>query len=177
VTRPIICEDCGKSLARGDYRPLDLMRPDPDATSWVWNATIGKHVHRPARARPGGRRFRVVDLCRRCAADALRKRAGHTVKENGAKRYIRSRERIPPKRGGRPRLLTDDQLRSLHLVYVRDGLSIHSLADALLEAGKTGGTRGGLHQSILYGWRRLGLPVRTRHDAMVLAHQHRRPAA
>lgn len=171
----LTCEDCGKSpLAEDDYRPLDLMRPDPSASRWVWDSTKQKLVHRPHSAAVGGRRFRLVDLCRRCAGDALRKRSlNGTVMEAGKKRALLTRERIPPKRGGRPRLLDERQLRQLHRIYEQQGVSIGDLASGLLQGGKVKGTRTGLYQSILYGWRNLKLPLRPKGDAIALAH-HRR---
>lgn len=171
----LLCEDCGKEVAVDDYRPLDLMRPDPSASRWVWDATKQKLVHRPRNAAVGGRRFRVVDLCRRCAGEALRKRSMNsgTVMEGGKKRALRTRERLAPKRGGRPRLLDERQLRQLHRLYERHGLSINDLVAALLEGGRVKGTRAGLYQSILYGWRKLKLPLRGTSEAIALAH-HRR---
>lgn len=171
----LVCEDCGKTVTPDDYRPLDLMRPDPSASRWVWDATKQKLVHRPRNAAVGGRRFRVVDLCRRCAGEALRKRSMNsgTIMEGGTKRALRTRERIPPKRGGRPRLLDERQLRQLHRLYEQEGLSIGDLARALLAGGKVKGTQTGLYQSILYGWRKLKLPLRPASEAIAIAH-HRR---
>lgn len=144
----IICHDCGKVCEPGDYRPLDLMRVVPDAPG-------GK------RARPGGRRFRWYDLCRRCAAVALISRDGTTrVYENGKrKRSGESYRRKPPKRGGRPRLLTDDELRAAHAAYLAHGLSIGELARRLT-ASRSSGSFSGYYSSIRQGWRRLNLSLR-----------------
>lgn len=175
-TRSLVCEDCEKSIAPGDYRPLDLMRPQPGAPAGVvWDSTKRRWAKRPNNARANGRRFRRYDLCRRCAAEVLRRRSAHkgTVTENGRRRALLTRERIAPKRGGRPRLLTDAQLRHLHGLYEREGLSTGDLADRLVAGGRVTGTRSGLYQAMLYGWRRLGLPLRSKGEAQALAH-HRR---
>jgi hypothetical protein len=176
------CEDCNKPIEADDYFPLDLMRPDPSATRWVWDSTKHKLVFRPRNARAGGRRFRKVDLCRRCSAEALRRRAQpgykpdgkpryNTIKENGVVRFLRPTERIAPRRGGRPRLLDEPELRALHAAYLT-GLSIRDLALQLLAAGHRG-TESGLYQSMLYGWRNLELPIRSRPDAIREAHRQR----
>jgi hypothetical protein len=133
----LVCEDCGCDIGEGNYRPLDLMR-----------GTLGQ------------RRFRLVDLCRRCAGEALRQRAMRgSVMENGKKRALRTKERVPPKRGGRPRLLTDHELRQAHLVYESTTLSRREIATRLWEA-KGNGTFGGYQCALLQGWRRLDLPLR-----------------
>src|SRR6185436_6435583 len=82
VTVGLKCEDCGGHITdETGYRPLDLFRPDPSAQAGViWDATKGKLVIRPGAARAGGRRFRRVDLCRRCAGEALRIRASKNPK-------------------------------------------------------------------------------------------------
>lgn len=144
------CEDCGDPIEPGNYAPLDLMRPDPSASRWVWDSTKRKPVFRPKNAKVGGRRFRQVDLCGRCATLALLARDPQ---------YRRGRLQ-PPKRGGRPRLLNEDQLRALYRAYEARGISIGGLARMLHESGKIAGTRAGLYQSILYGWRKLGFELR-----------------
>lgn len=145
------CEDCGRVIEDGEYMPLDLMRPDPSASTWLWDATKQKLVHRPTQARPGGRRFRVVDLCTHCGTEALFARAPE----------YRHGRLTPPKRGGRPRLLDEAQLRTLHHVYTTRGFSMVQLARMLVDAGKTRGTFQGFYQSMYYGWRNLGLETRT----------------
>lgn len=177
------CEDCNVRITEETgYRPLDLLRPDPSSTQWVWDSTKKKLVHRPKNARVGGRRFHKVDLCRRCAAEALRVRAQpgykangkpryNTIKENGVVRFLRPTERIELRRGGRPRLLDEPKLRALHAAY-GTGLSIRDLTLQLIAAGHPG-TEQGLYQSMLYGWRNLGLPIRSPSEAIRVAH-HRR---
>lgn len=173
----LTCEDCGRRITdETGYRPLDLLRPDPSSQAGViWDATKGKLVVRPGAARAGGRRFRRVDLCRRCAGEALRVRASKSPKvgHRGRLGNLRTRDRVAPLRGGRPRLLDERQLRDLHALYVHEGLSIGDLARSLVSGGKVAGTEKGLYQSMLYGWRRLGLALRPRSEALALAH-HRR---
>jgi hypothetical protein len=167
----IFCHDCGKPIKPGDCRPLDLFRHVPDAPGGVvWDRTKQQWARRPRNARRGGRRFRWYDLCRRCAGEALRLRSanGGSVTEHGVKRSLRARDRIPPKRGGRPRLLTDDQLRQAHAVYELHGLSRRQIARRMIDAGYEGSLQG-LEQAMLYGWRRLGLPARPRGVAMAMA--------
>ena len=108
--------------------------------------------------------WRGVKLCRRCRGEALRQRsAGSRGKamENGVVRALKPRERVPPKKGGRPRLLDDQELELLYRVYKARGLSIGELARQLASTRESG-TRGGYYQSILYGWRRLGYELRPR---------------
>lgn len=191
----LTCEDCGRRITdETGYRPLDLFRPDPSSQAGVvWDSTKGKLVIRPGAARAGGRRFRRFDLCRRCAGETLRqraigygrvqvvqgktkpihKRANGTRSVNGQKVAIKARERIEPKRGGRPRLLDERQLRDLHAIYLREGVSISDLARGLADGGKIAGTRSGFYQSILYGWRKLGLALRPQGEAQRLAHRRR----
>lgn len=175
--KPLVCEDCGKEISDpDDYRPLDLFRPQRGVSGkFVWDSTKQKWARRPAqgpkkRARRNGRRFRIYDLCRACAGEALRQRTlsvkpdgkiryGGTVMENGKIRYLKTSERIAPKRGGRPRLLTDDELRAAHTIYERSGYSRREIARRLLES-KEKGTLSGYEQALLYGWRRLNLPLR-----------------
>lgn len=155
------CEDCGEEIEEG-VEPLDLFRITPSAMEGrVWDSTKKKWCRRPRNARAGGRRFRHWRLCRLCCANALRARGGGSTMENGKKRYISPRERIPPKRGGRPRLLSDDELRAAHKVYTGGRLSMNELAARLAETREKG-TRAGYTQSLLYGWRRLKLPLRDR---------------
>lgn len=164
--KALCCEDCGVEIGPDNYRPLDLFRPQAGSSGkYVWDATKQRWAKRPAqgpkkRARRNGRRFRVVDLCRRCAGEALRQRAanGASVTENGHKRYMSTKERIPPKRGGRPRLMTDDQLRAAYTVYLQTGISRGELATRIWRSASKG-TEGGYHSALLYGWRRLGLPL------------------
>lgn len=170
----LACEDCGKEIEPGDYRPLDLFRVDPEAPAQVYDSTKDRMVRRPGHARQGGRRFRVYDLCRRCAAEALRARAGTSSTRNGRKHYIPTSARVAPKRGGRPRLLTDDELRGLHALYNRAEVSQLELARRLA-ASREKGTESGYHQAMLYGWRRLRLPLRSRSEQMALAYRSRRP--
>ena len=160
------CEDCGNQIKDGDHRPLDLMRPDPSAQKDVlWNRTTQKLVRQPGKAKAGGRRFRIYDLCRRCAAEALRQRAAAGLAAS-------TRDRVPPRRGGRPRLVNDHELRDLHLIYERTGRSIGDLARGLHDSRSIGSPTG-YYQSILYGWRRLGLPLRPRSEQLALSHHLR----
>jgi hypothetical protein len=77
---------------------------------------------------------------------------------------------VPPKRGGRPRLLTDAQLRQAHVVYERGDRSRRQIAAGLVASlGK--GTQSGMEQALLYGWRRLGLPTRSRSEAVTIMHR------
>lgn len=174
------CEDCGRHITEETgYRPLDLFRPDPSAQEGiVWDSTKQKLVRRPGQARAGGRRFRKIDLCRRCAGEALRVRASTNPKvgHKGRLGVLRTRDRVAPKRGGRPRLLADPELRQLHVIYLRRGLSMADLARELAE--KRNGKFSGYHQSILYGWRRLQLELRPKGEAQALAHhlRGRKPA-
>lgn len=170
----VFCEDCGKGpLAEGEYRILDLIRPDPNSTSWIWNATHKRWIYRPKSARPGGRRFRKWTLCRFCAAEVLRKRAHRNgqVKENGVKRALKRTERIAPKRGGRPPLLDEHDLRRLHAIYIATGCSMLDLAKQLAE--QRGRTVLAYQQRMRYGWERLGLNVRPRNEQIRLS-LHRR---
>jgi hypothetical protein len=166
----LVCEDCGKEITDpGDYRPLDLFRPQKGVSGkLVWDATKEKWVRRPAqgpkkRARRNGRRFRVYDLCRKCAGEALRQRAASntTVMEDGKKRTLKTKERLEPKRGGRPRLLTDEEVRQAYKVYESTTLSRREIARRIWEA-KEKGSWNGYDQALLYGWRRLKLPLRER---------------
>lgn len=155
------CEDCGGEIEEG-VKSIDLFRITPSAMEGrVWDSTKKKWVRRPRNARAGGRRFRYWNLCRRCRANALRARTGGSRSENGRKKHIRSSERIPPKRGGRPRLLTDRELQAAHKIYMGRKLSMNEIA-AHLAATREKGTKGGYAQSLLYGWRRLKLPLRDR---------------
>lgn len=169
------CEDCGRHITvETGYRPLDLFRPDPAAQEGiVWDRTKQKLVRRPRQARAGGRRFRKFDLCRRCAGEALRVRASTNPKvgHKGRLGVLRTRDRVEPKRGGRPRLLTDVELQNLHLIYLRQGLSMADLARELAE--KRDGKYSGYSQAILYGWRRLGLQLRPKSEQQALAHHLR----
>lgn len=171
--RALRCEDCGKSIEPGDYRPLDLFRPQPGAPGGVvWNATVQKWVVRAKAAKAGGRRFRRYDLCRRCAGEALRARAAKSPKvgHKGRGGVLRRTDRVEPKRGGRPRLLTDEQLHAAHVVYLRGERSMRQLAaDLALSLGT--GTAGGYASALYYGWRRLMLPTRSRGEAMTLMHR------
>lgn len=157
------CEDCGRRITdETGYRPLDLFRPDPASQQDViWDATKQKLVTRPGAARAGGRRFRNVDLCRRCAGEALRVRASKNPKvgHKGRHGVLRTRDRVEPKRGGRPRLLNEHELRQAYVVYKTAGLSIGELARRFAATRETG-TYSGYYQSILYGWRKLGLQLR-----------------
>lgn len=155
------CEDCGNEVEEGT-KPIDLFRTTPSAMEGrVWDSTKQKWVRRPRNARAGGRRFRPWLLCRLCRANALRARGGGSTSENGRKRYIRTSERIPPKRGGRPRLLSDSELQAAHTLYTLEKLSMSEIA-AQLAATREKGTRSGYTQALLYGWRRLKLPLRDR---------------
>lgn len=158
-----MCEDCRQPITdETGYRPLDLFRPDPYAQAdLVWDKTKGKMVRRPGAANRGGRRFRVVDLCRRCAGEALRVRASTNPKvgHKGRGGVLRTRDRVAPRRGGRPRLLNDDELRAAHVYYERARVSRLEVARRLL-ASRDKGTLEGYNQSLLYGWRRLRLPLR-----------------
>jgi len=172
--KPLVCEDCGKEITDpDDYRPLDLFRPQRGVSGkFVWDSTKQRWARRPAqgpkkRARRNGRRFRVYDLCRACAGEALRQRTisvkpdgkiryGGTVMEDGKVRYLRTSERLAPKRGGRPRLLTDDELRAAYQIYTSTTLSRREIATKLWKA-KGKGTKGGYESALLYGWRRLNL--------------------
>lgn len=155
------CEDCGGEIEEG-VEPIDLFRTTPSAMEGrIWDSTKQRWARRPRNARAGGRRFRPWRLCRLCRAEAIRARAGGSTMANGKKRYIRKRERVAPKRGGRPRLLTDSELRAAHKVYMLKKLSINEIATQL-DATREKGTRSGYQQSLLYGWRRLKLPLRDR---------------
>lgn len=174
--RHLRCEDCGEKIDVDNYRPLDLMRPQRGSSGKrVWDATKQKWVRRPAqgpkkRARRNGRRFRVVDLCRKCAGEALRQRAakGTSVMENGKRRTLATKERIAPKRGGRPRLFNDDELRKLHFIYENSMLSRREIARRLVES--RGGSMQGYEQAMYYGWKRLSLPMYGRSEGLRRAH-------
>lgn len=159
------CEDCGKKIEPGDYVPLDLFRPQRGSSGkYVWDATKEKWVRRPAqgprkRARRNGRRFRVWDLCSHCAEQALL--------ERGYDGLARLRK---PKRGGRPRLLTDDELRTLHKVYMEYGLTRRELARRLLETREKGSLQG-YEQALYYGWKKLRLKSVGRSEALRRAHK------
>lgn len=154
------CEDCGKEIEPG-VMPIDLFREVPEAMEGrVWNKTTGKWVRRPGRARAGGRRFRPWNLCRACRAAAIRERAVRG-NSNGRGKRLKTSDRIPPRRGGRPRLLTDDELRSAYRIYVETGLSRREIAKRLHERREKG-TLQGYEQALLYGWRRLGFKLRDR---------------
>jgi len=152
----LCCADCGKVIEPGDYRPLTLWRVVPDAPE-------GK------RARAGGRRARRYDLCRKCAGIALAKRGGGSIKENGKRRHLKTKERVAPGRAGRPRLFTDDEIRAAHRAY-ETGLSIPDLAKQI---SQTRGTYGGVAYALQAGFHRLGLPIRPKAERQALAH-HRR---
>lgn len=154
----LVCEDCDRPItAETGYRPLDLFRIDPDAPA-------GK------RANAGGRRFRVYDLCRRCAGEALRLRASKSPKigHGGRLGMLRTRDRVAPVRGGRPRLLTDEQIRQAHVLYDRGEISLTNLAQRMLDSGHAG-TYGGLYSALWYGFKRLHLPVRPRGLAVAMS--------
>lgn len=158
-----LCEDCGGEI-EPDVMPIDLFRHEPDSLEGrVWNKTTGKWTYRPGRARAGGRRFRPWHLCRFCRADALRDRA-HRNRSG----VTRSRE--APKRGGRPRLLTDDELRAAYRIYVETGLSRREIAKRLWSQREKGSLQG-YEQSLLYGWRRLGFKLRDfKHQIAISRH-------
>ncbi len=155
LVRPVRrCEDCGGEVEPG-VEPLGLFRPDPGASR-------GKN------ARPGGRRWREWVLCRRCRGEALRRRAmSGTVMEAGVKRALRTRGRVAPKKGGRPRLLSDAELRVAHLLYEWRKLSVLAVAQLLAEQ-RPAGTVGGYASALHYGWKRLGLAARPRGVAMAM---------
>lgn len=149
------CEDCGGEIEDG-VLPLDLMREDPTSLAdRSWDSTKRRWVRRPGRAKAGGRRFRPWHLCRLCRAEALRQRS---IRSRG---HLRSRDRVPPKRGGRPRLLTNDELKAAHKLYVETGISRREIARRLNDAREKGSLQG-YEQSLLYGWRRLGLKLRSK---------------
>jgi hypothetical protein len=155
------CEDCGNPVEAG-VAPTGLFRPvEGSLPDRIWDATKQRWVRRPGAAKAGGRRYREYRLCRRCRGTALRERSakGGTVMENGVKRSLRTRERVEPKKGGRPRLLSYDELAVLHRIYEQRGLSIGELARQLA-ATRDKGTESGYYQSILYGWRNLGYQLR-----------------
>lgn len=166
------CEDCGCAITlESGYRPLDLFRPDSSSQQdVVWDATKQKLVVRPGAARSGGRRFRKIDLCRRCAAEALRLRASKNPKigHKGRLGTLSTRDRVAPRRGGRPRLLDEAELRSAYTIYKQQGLSIGELARRLA-ATRDKGTYSGYYQSILYGWRKLGLALRPKGEQIGLS--------
>lgn len=89
--------------------------------------------------------------------------------ENGKKRALRRRERLAPKRGGRPRLLTDEQVRAAYVVYTA-GHSIRAVAKMLMDAGHRG-TLSGLESALFYGFRRLGLDKRSNGEAARIWHR------
>lgn len=155
------CDDCGVLIEPGQLRSLELWRVVPDAPA-------GK------RARAGGRRKRRYDLCRRCAGEALRQRPLTTTryKRNGVYHPLRTRDRVEPGKPGRPRLLTDAELRSAHSIYESGGLSMRDLATSLVQA-RGRGTISGYSYAITVGWDRLGLKKRPKGEAQALAH-HRR---
>lgn len=164
-----VCEDCGAEI-EPDVMPIDLFRHVPESMEGrVWNKTTGKWVRRPGRARAGGRRFRLWHLCRSCRAAAIRERA-LKASSNGRQKTLKTSDRIPPRRGGRPRLLTDDELRSAYRIYVETGLSRREIAKRL-HAQREKGTLQGYEQSLLYGWRRLGFKLRDR-GAQVAISRH-----
>jgi hypothetical protein len=154
------CEDCGGEV-EPDVMPIGLFRPVEGAPeNTVWDATKRRWVRRKGRARAGGRRWREYRLCRRCRAEALRNRSQNgNVMENGVRRSLRTRERVAPKKGGRPRLLSDEELRLAYLAYRQQGLSMLELARRF-HAGRDKGTLAGYQQAILYGFRRLGYQLR-----------------
>ncbi len=150
-----VCEDCGGEVEPG-VEPIGLFRPIPGAPR-------GKN------ARPGGRRWREWVLCRRCRGEALRRRAmSGTVMEAGVKRTLRTRERVAPKKGGRPRLMSDAELRVTHLLYEKRKLSVLAVAQLLAEQ-RPAGTVGGYASALHYGWKRLGLATRPRGVAMAMS--------
>ena len=149
------CEDCGGDIEEG-VEPIDLFRHEPDAPA-------GK------RRRAGGRRFRLWHLCRRCRAAAIRKRAGTT--SGRTHKYIPTNARIAPKRGGRPPLLTDEEIRAAYSRYLESGLSRRALAKLLWEERGVGSWHGHDY-ALLAGWRRMQLPLR---EAGVPYYQKRHP--
>ena len=156
---PTVCEDCGGEI-EPDVMPIDLMRPDPLAIEgYAWDKTHQRWIRRK-RSKPGGRRFRLWHLCRLCRASALQERA-FRGSSKGVGKTLKTRERIPPKRGGRPRLLTDDELRAAYAVYLRTGLSRRELAKRLHQA-RDKGTLPGYESALHYGWHRLHLGLRDR---------------
>jgi hypothetical protein len=78
--------------------------------------------------------------------------------ENGKKRQLLTKERLAPKRGGRPRLLTDAELQAAYRVYLSSTLSRNEIARRVWEAKGTG-SLGGYQSALHYGWRRLGLKL------------------
>jgi hypothetical protein len=92
--------------------------------------------------------------------------------ENGRRRHLKTKERLPPRKAGRPPLLNDDELRSAYAIYQEGGLSMNDLATSLATSRPTGTWRGYFH-CIRNGWQRLGLPLRPKHAAQAMAH-HRR---
>src|SRR5262249_5302548 len=108
---PSLCEDCGGEIEAG-VLPVDLFREDPTSLQdRVWDSTKQRWVRRPGHARAGGKRFRLWHLCRRCRAEVLRDRA------HNANGRLRTKDRKVPKRGGRPRLLNEEELRAAHRIY------------------------------------------------------------
>lgn len=156
--RWVKCEDCRKHLRIGsdDHRQLDLMRHDPEAPDRVWDSTKQKWRSNPRSGRAGGKRFRLVDLCRACAGAIPYKRP------EGKRGSL-------PRRGGRPRLLEEPELRQLHQLYLNSNLSCRAIAIALKES--RGGSLQGFEQSMLYGWRKLGLERLSRSEMMRRAHE------
>lgn len=104
--------------------------------------------------RAGTWRYRSFLFCDDCAAEKLAPRGG-----------------VAPKRGGRPRLFTDAQLRAAHVIYEREQLSMNDLSVLLSTQGQ--GTQGGVVSALHYGWKRLGLKQRAKAETQRLAH-HRR---
>lgn len=154
------CEDCRKKIAPGDYVPLDLFRKTRGSSGeWVWDKTKERWAKRPRsgpgkRARRHGRRFRLVDLCSACAAIEQTKDRGKT--------------KGMPRRGGRPSLLDEQQLRAAHKIYVATGLSMLEIARRL-HATSEKGTLTGYQQSLMYGWRKLGLKLRDKGEQIAIS--------
>lgn len=162
---PVVCEDCGGEI-EPDVMPVDLFRPVSTALEGrVWDKTKEKWVRRP-RARAGGRRFRHWNLCRRCRAEALMERS-FRASSKGRGQTLHTKDRLPPKRGGRPRLLNDDELRAAYAIYMRTGISQLELARQI-HASREKGTLSGYQQSLLYGWRRLHLKLRPKGMQMAI---------
>lgn len=156
---PQVCEDCGATIEPG-VKPIELFRRvEGSLPDRVWDSTKQKWVRRPGHAAANGRRFRSYALCRSCRAYALRDRALKGG-SNGRGKTLHTRDRIAPRRGGRPRLLTDEELQAAHHLYLKTGLSRREIAKRLLESrGK--GSQQGYEQALMYGWRKLGLKLRS----------------
>jgi hypothetical protein len=99
----------------------------------------------------------------------LRRRSAQNgvYRENGVRKHLLTRDRRPPTKGGRPRLLSDDELRACYRLY-EGGRSINDLARLLAEQREKG-TFGGYASALFYGFRRLELPTRPPGKAIALA--------